>query len=167
MGSSGMLRHVALVRTDVSQELSASIISMTRIGELRTTSVFVFLHSVRWLLVTAAVVRSSPIPLTLMMEALSSSEMPVLTRATWRNIRQDGILHSHCRENLKSYNSVRFVIFPDQCWFTSKLFSNLNMRNSFLKSCRLFLKHPVLCRNVQHRPTFPVLSCPWSAMFSH
>jgi hypothetical protein len=34
---SGMLRRVALVRTDVSQELSASIMKMTRFGELGTT----------------------------------------------------------------------------------------------------------------------------------
>jgi hypothetical protein len=37
MMSSGMLRRVALVRTDVSKELSASFIRMTRIGELGTT----------------------------------------------------------------------------------------------------------------------------------
>jgi hypothetical protein len=37
MSSSGMLRHVALVRTDVSEELSASFIGITRIGELGTT----------------------------------------------------------------------------------------------------------------------------------
>jgi hypothetical protein len=37
MASSVMLRRVALVRTDVSGELSASFIRMTRIGELRTT----------------------------------------------------------------------------------------------------------------------------------
>jgi DNA-binding TFAR19-related protein (PDSD5 family) len=36
MASSGMLRRVALVRTDVSEELSASIIRVTRIGELET-----------------------------------------------------------------------------------------------------------------------------------
>jgi hypothetical protein len=32
-----MLRRVALVRTDVSEEISASFIRVTRIGELRTT----------------------------------------------------------------------------------------------------------------------------------
>jgi hypothetical protein len=37
MASSGMLRRVALVKTDVSEELSASIIRVTRIGELETT----------------------------------------------------------------------------------------------------------------------------------
>jgi hypothetical protein len=36
MASSGMLRHVALVRTDVSEELSPSIIRVTRINELGT-----------------------------------------------------------------------------------------------------------------------------------
>jgi hypothetical protein len=38
MPSSGMLRRVAFVRTDVLEELSASFIRMTRIGELRTPS---------------------------------------------------------------------------------------------------------------------------------
>jgi hypothetical protein len=37
MPSSGMLRRVALVRTDISEELSASIIRVTRIGELGKT----------------------------------------------------------------------------------------------------------------------------------
>jgi hypothetical protein len=73
MASSGMLRRVALVRTDVSEELSASFIRMTRIDELGTT-LAVFFRSVRRLLVTASVLHSSPILVTLMKEAPSSSE---------------------------------------------------------------------------------------------
>jgi hypothetical protein len=74
MVSSGMLRRVALVRTDVSEELSASFIRVTRIGELGTTLAVTsiqrplfFLRSVRRLLVTVKV-PSSPILVTLMTE---------------------------------------------------------------------------------------------------
>jgi hypothetical protein len=82
MASSGMLRRVALLRTNVSE---------------------VLLRSVRRLLVTASVVLSAPILATVMKVALSSSEMSVLTRATRRNVQEDDILHSRRRENLKSY----------------------------------------------------------------
>jgi hypothetical protein len=65
MASIGMLRRVALLRTNVSEDLSATIIRVTRIGELGTT---------------------------LMMETLSSSETSVLTRATRHNVPEDAIL---------------------------------------------------------------------------
>jgi hypothetical protein len=71
MVSSGILRRVALLRNEVSDELS----------------------TLRRLLVKPSVVPRSPILVTLMNEALSSSETSVLTRATQCTIPEDNILH--------------------------------------------------------------------------
>jgi hypothetical protein len=48
-----------------------------------------------------------------MMEEISSSETSVLTRTTRRNIREDAILHSSCRETIKVYK----IVFPDYADF--------------------------------------------------
>jgi hypothetical protein len=100
--SSGMLCHVALVRTDVSEKLSASIIRVAKIGELgKTLAVTSNRRTLRRN--TECSLCSSPILVILMMEVIRSSETSVLTRVTRYNIPEGGILHSQSRENLKSY----------------------------------------------------------------
>jgi hypothetical protein len=92
MVSSGMLRLVALVITDVSEELSACFIRVTGIGELGTT-----------------------LAVTSNRRTLRRNTKSVRTRATRSNIPVDNILRSRCHENLKSYKSHRvFCFVPSQ-----------------------------------------------------
>jgi hypothetical protein len=92
---------VALVGTDVSEERIANVIRVIRFGELGTK--LAVTSSEFQLLVTANVFPASLILSTLMMKAIRSSETSVITRVTWRHIPEIAILHSHCREILKSF----------------------------------------------------------------
>jgi hypothetical protein len=102
---------VALVRTGVSEDRSVSIIRVAKIVELGTILAVTsnrrplrrYILCVLRLLVTANAVTISPILVTLTMKALRSLKLSVLTRAARLNIPEDDILHSHCRENIKSY----------------------------------------------------------------
>jgi hypothetical protein len=78
-----MLRSVALVRADVSEECSTTIIKATRNGELGTT-------------LAVTINRST-------LHASIASYVPTLLPNVGCNIPEDGILHSLRRENLKSY----------------------------------------------------------------
>jgi hypothetical protein len=67
-----------------------------------------------------------------MKEVLSSSETSVLTRATRWNIPEEAILHSHRRENLKSYKTL---LSPNFVSFGGKMMEALSgkiYRNSCL-----------------------------------
>jgi hypothetical protein len=94
MPSSGMLRPVAVIRTEVSEERITSIIRVKRIGQ---HSSIVFVHSMSRLLVTANVVPNSPILVPMIMEVIRSPETSVPTRATQRNIPEGGTLQKKIR----------------------------------------------------------------------
>jgi hypothetical protein len=81
-----MLRRVAIVRTDVSEERK------------QHEQILVFLRNVLLLLVTVNIVHSLPILFNPMMEVIRSSETSAFTRARWGDIPEDAILDSHRRE---------------------------------------------------------------------
>jgi hypothetical protein len=102
---------VALPRTDILEEFIVSIIRMKRISVLGTTlAITIKLTMPRrntilrefQLLVTANVVLNSPILVTLMMRRYVLPKRRFL-QDLQRHIPEDGILHSHRLENLKSY----------------------------------------------------------------
>jgi hypothetical protein len=83
-----MLRHVALVRGYVSEESIAPVIMVERIGELGTM-----------LAVTT----------TRIIEAIRSSETPVLTRTTRRNIPEYSILQYKKSLPPPPYGTARLI----------------------------------------------------------
>jgi hypothetical protein len=80
MPFSGMLCRVTLITTEVSQGYIAPIIKVTRIGELAKTLAITSNRS------------------TLMIEVIRSYETLALSRATRRNISEDGVLTMHVFE---------------------------------------------------------------------
>jgi hypothetical protein len=139
------------------------LFSETRINELGTTlavtsnkitvqrntilTYIVFLCCAFWLLVTANA-PSSLILVTPMMEAVRSSKTSVLTRPTQHNIPEDGIPHSHCHENPKSYNFSFFhgnYLQTFECFFNkygapSVTRDGLTWTSLFLKKNNTFLR---------------------------
>jgi hypothetical protein len=117
MASSGMLRHVTLVRTGVSEELSSSFIRVTRIGELGKTL------------------------------AVTSKRRRMRRNTTRRNIPEDTILHSHRRENLKSYARTHthtqiFFLTKSTSYIVSISPLNCKLNNLAIATQRLLMHVP-------------------------
>jgi CRISPR/Cas system CMR subunit Cmr4 (Cas7 group RAMP superfamily) len=92
MPFSVIFRRLALVRTDVSEELSTSFIRVTRIGELRTT-----------LAVTSnGHAAKKYIP----EDGILHSHRHEVKYELGFYIPENGIIQSHRRENLKSYKAL-------------------------------------------------------------
>jgi hypothetical protein len=117
-----MLRHLDLVRTEVSEELVASIIMMTRIGELGTT---LAVTSNRRKLRRNTWFTDSWHPDEGGAQILRNVDS---YRATRSNFPEDAILHSHCLENLKSYISqidLKFILTLD---LTAKIYLKIEIK---------------------------------------
>jgi hypothetical protein len=104
---------VGLVRTDVSDERIASIIRVTRNSELGTMLAVTgnrstLRRNTKLQLLVTADIRSLPILITLMTEAMRSSETSVLATAIRRHIPEDGIVQYVTRltETSVSYRAV-------------------------------------------------------------
>jgi hypothetical protein len=83
----------------------------------------VFLPRLHQLIVTANVVPSWKTPVTLMIEALLSSKMALLTKVARRHIPEDGILHSHVLSSVKTnlQLNIRFTIW--EYWVLRALYT--------------------------------------------
>jgi hypothetical protein len=79
---------------------------------------------------------------TLKFEAIHSSKTSVHTRSTRRHIPEDGILHSHHCENLKSYILILFSHHRLQSSHFPSSFSDENT------ACSFSLRRLINCSNV-------------------
>jgi hypothetical protein len=101
MASYGMLRRVALVRTDVSEELSASIIKVRRIGEIGTLAVATNRSTLRRL--------------------IRSSETSVVTRAIRGHISEDDVHYTefHITALQSTFStSLQLYVYDEFCYLT-------------------------------------------------
>jgi hypothetical protein len=109
MVSSGLLRRVALVRTDVWEEPGASSIRVTKIGALGTT------------------------------QAATSNRRTLRRNTKGSYIPEDGILYSHRRENLNSYLVTSVMVLSYACHSQIHMLvqSRWNSRTIYANSLRL------------------------------
>jgi hypothetical protein len=98
MQSSGMWRCIYLVWTDILEECITSIFRVEKSEPPAHAGSLLADFS------------------TLKMEVICSSETSVHTRSTWRHIPEDSILHSHHRENLKSYKAKHVPLWESTPW---------------------------------------------------
>jgi hypothetical protein len=127
-----MWRRVDVLWTDVSEERIASIFrvyesheSWTRVSARQIHPADG--HSVYSYLLT--LVHRSWISYTMKMEAIRSTETSVNKISTWCHIPEDGILHSHRRENLKSHK-----VLIDSQWGFEPGTSRIRSESSELES---------------------------------
>jgi hypothetical protein len=120
MVSSGLLRRVALVRTDVSEESGVFFIRVTKIGELDTTQAATS---------NRRTLRRNTKYLVFLL----------LTRATRRNNPEDTILHSHRRENLKSY--ILLTLFVVRRFYNLMAEAICYSERRFLEELRGVMSH--------------------------
>jgi hypothetical protein len=93
MPSCEILRRATLVRTEVSDERSTSIVKVTRIADLETK--FAVNDNCSLLLVAANVVPGSLNLSTLVMETIRSSKQLILKSPSRHKIPEDDILPLH------------------------------------------------------------------------
>jgi hypothetical protein len=105
MPSSGMLCRVNIVGTNVSEERSASIITVPIIGDLGTLPVTSNRRTLRRNISCQLLLRFLLVHRCCRLDGGSAMFLwnVGLTRATRHYIPEGAILHSHCRENNKSY----------------------------------------------------------------
>jgi hypothetical protein len=142
---------------------------MTIIGELGTTLavtfiryiLILFLRSVLLFVVTANVFLTSPILVTLLMEAMRSSETSVLTRATRRNVPKDCILDGQSVRiqwfwvlcvSVRNLQVLETHVLRFCCWFYQAHFSARRFV-AYLNGAECnILSGAFQCKEVRHLP---------------